>query len=500
VAEELASLDKEFLHSVLDGIEESIVVIDRDYHIVCYNNAFKGGLKQPKKKIIGEPCYTVIHNQPVRCTPCIVRETFRTGLFFESSHSHDLGDGKRVYHETNSYPLKDANNEVKYAIYMFKDITEKALIEEKVRELNQFKKKILDNAGIAINILDKEGNIMNSNKGTETLFGYLEEELQGESHGILYKKEDRNLLEKSMLEVFEKGRFEGEVTLIKKNNTEFPANLTLTTVEDDHGNVIAIIEIINDLTQLKKAERVITEQLEKLKEIDTMKEEYFYATSHEFKTPLTTIVCLTKMLLDEKIGKLSEQQKEALDLVYHDSKRLRGAVQKILDIARIESGKMTYNIEEIDLNRLFDEALETVKILIDAKNLTVNKKISSKLPKVLVDKERLALVIENLMTNSIKFTPVGGRINITASKEKDNVLVEVHDTGVGIPEEDTEKIFEKYYQVKSGAGDTTGGSGLGLMICEKIVEGLGGKIWAESKLGEGSKFKFTLPYNSGLHS
>jgi len=113
---------------------------------------------------------------------------------------------------------------------------------------------------------------------------------------------------------------------------------------------------------------------------------------------------------------------------------------------------------------------------------------------VLVDKERLALVIENLMTNSIKFTPVGGRMDITASKGKDNVLVEVHDTGVGIPEEDTEKIFEKYYQVKSGVGDTTGGSGLGLMICKKIVEGLGGKIWVESKLGEGSKFKFTLPY------
>jgi signal transduction histidine kinase len=239
---------------------------------------------------------------------------------------------------------------------------------------------------------------------------------------------------------------------------------------------------------------VIKEQLEKLKEIDAMKEEYFYATSHEFKTPLTTIVSLSKMLLGEKIGKLNEQQREALNLVYHDSKRLRGAVQRILDIARIESGKMTYNIEEIDLNPIFDEILETIKILIDAKNLTVNKKISGKLPKVLVDKVRLALVIENLISNSIKFTPVGGRIDITASKDKDKILVEVHDTGVGIPKEDTEKIFEKYYQVKSGAGGDTGGSGLGLVICKRIVEDFGGRIWVESKLGEGSSFKFTLPY------
>ncbi|MBM3309867.1 MAG: PAS domain-containing sensor histidine kinase, partial [Candidatus Altiarchaeales archaeon] len=357
---EETALEKEFLQSILDGIEESIVVLNKDYQIVCHNNAFKSWLKKPKKKIIGEYCYTVIHDQPVRCSPCIVRETFRTGQYFETTHSHDLGDGKKVYHETTAYPIKDSNNEVKYVIYMFKDITEKALIEEKVRELNNFKKKILDNAGVAISILDKDGKILNTNKGSEELFGHLEEDVQGEPHSIFYREEGKDKLAKAMQELSEKGKYEGELVMVKKNKTEFPADLTLTTVEDENKKPVAVIEIVKDLTQLKKAEEVIRQQLEKLKRVDEMKEDYFYATSHEFKTPLTSIVSMTKLILDEKLGKLSDPQKEAMGLVYCDTKRLRGAVQRILDMAKIESGKMVYSIEKIDLNPVIDEVISTL--------------------------------------------------------------------------------------------------------------------------------------------
>jgi len=492
-AEQTTSFDKEFLQSVLDGIKESIVVLDRDYRIICHNKAFKEWLKLTKKSVIGEHCYTIIHDQPVRCSPCIVRETFRTKQFFEASHSHERGDDGRIYHETNSYPITDDNGEVKYAIYMFKDVTEKGRIEEKVRQLNKFKKKILDNAGIAINILDKEGKIINLNKGSEGLFGYVGDEIKGESHNIFYRKEDENLPEELIREVLEKGKTNLEATLIKKNKTEFPANLVLTTVEDDNRKPHAIIEIVEDLTQLKKAERVIKQRLEKRKELDELKEEYFYSASHEFKTPLTSIVGLTKMILDEKAGKLNKKQREALELVYCDSKRLRGSVQKILDISKIESGKMVYNIGKVDLKPLFDEVLQTLKIIVDSKELTVTKNIKKNLPQAIVDKDRITLVIENLISNSIKFTPVGGRIDVSASKEGDDILVEIHDTGEGIPEEDKEKIFEKYYQAKMGS-ESTGGSGLGLVICKKIVEAFGGRIWVESQLGEGSTFKFTLPY------
>jgi len=486
-------LTQEFLQRVLDSIEESIVVIDRDYHITCHNNSFLGWLKKPSKKIIGESCYSVIHGHSVRCSPCIVRETFRTGQYFEVSHSHDLGGGKKVYHETKSYPVKDSDGEVKYAVYIFRDVSEKALIEEKVRELDKFKKKILDNAGIAINVLDKNGNIMSVNMGSEELFGYSEGEVKGQSHAVFYREVDGDFISTAMKDALEKGKFEGEATLVKKDKSEFPADLTLTIVEDDRGEPTAFIEIITDLTQLKKAEQVIKNQLEKLKKLDIIKEEYFYATSHEFKTPLTTIVSLTKMILDEKLGKISEKQREALDLVYCDSKRLRGSVQKILDISKIESGRMVYNIEKLRVSEIFDDVLETLKIIINAKNLAVNKKIEKAMPDVFADKDRLAIVIENLVNNAVKFTPDGGRIDITASKDGDNVLVEVHDTGVGIPPEDLKKVFEKYYQVKSGGKTDAGGSGLGLVICKRIVEDIGGRIWVESKPGQGSKFKFTLP-------
>ena len=486
------TLDREFLQSILDGIEESIVILDKDYHIVCHNTAFIQWLDKPKKKTLGECCYSVIHDQPVRCTPCIVRETFRTGQFFETSHSHEKG-GRKVYHETKSYPIKGADNEVRHVIYIFRDITEKALIEERVRELDKFKKKRLDNAGVAINILDGNGGIMNANKGSEELFGYAEDEVKGEPHSVFYRAGDKQLLMKVEKEALDKGRFMGEVTLVKKNRNEFPADLTLTTVEDDSGKVVALIEIVNDLTQIKKAERLIKQQLERLQRLDATKEEYFYATSHEFKTPLTSIVSLSKMLSDGKIGELTDKQKEAVSLIYCDAKRLRSSVQRILDIAKIEAGKMVYNFENVQLEPIVDEVLSTLKVLIDSKSLKVGTNVGGKIPLVWADKEKLMLVLENLVNNAIKFTPQGGSIDVKASKEGDHVLVEVRDTGVGIPDEDREKIFEKYYQVEHGEG-YVGGSGLGLVICKRVVEDFGGRIWAESTLGEGSTFKFTIPY------
>jgi len=489
--EQASTPDADLLQSILDGIEESIVVLNKDFHIICHNNAFKSWLERPKKKIIGEHCYSVIHGHDVRCHVCIVRDTFRTGQYFETSHSHER-EGGRIYHETRSYPIKDPKGEVKYAIYMFRDITERALIEEKVRELDKFKKKILDNAGVAINILDKEGNIMNINRGSETLFGHAEEDVKGEPHTIFYRKGD-DVPMKSMQQTLAKGEFKGEVTLVKKNKAEFPAHLTLTTVEDDRGNTAALIEIVNDLTQLKKAERVIKQQLEKLKQLDAMKEEYFYATSHEFKTPLTTIMSLTKMLLDGKIGAITDQQKEALELVYCDSKRLRGAVQKILDIAKIESGKMVYHMGSVDLESVIGETIAMLKIISASKNLAVNKAVEANLPHVTADKDRLEMAVENLVSNAIKFTPPGGRVDIRAKRQGGDVLVEIQDTGVGIPPEDKDHVFEKYYRVKSGETVNVGGSGLGLVICKKIIEAFKGRIWVESKVGEGSTFKFTLP-------
>jgi PAS domain S-box-containing protein len=484
------------LQNVIDSIEESIVVLDREYRIVCHNRAFTKWIDKPKKRLIGEQCFSVIKDQPVRCTPCIVHEAFRTGQYFETFHTHEEGDKGKRYHETSAYPLKGEDNQVNYVVYMFKDITERGRMEEKVRQLSRFKKNILEHAGVSIKILDREGKIIDSNASAEKLFGYERYDVEGKPYTIFYREGDRELIERSMNEAISKGLFKEDVTLVKKNGEEFPAELTLTTVVDEKGGIVAFIEIVHDITKIKQAEAIIKKQLDEIKEIDTLKEEYFYSTSHEFKTPLTTIASLTKMLLDGKLGELSAKQKEALGLVYSDARRLRGAVQKILDISKIESGKMVYNIDQVDINPVFDDVIETLKVITDSKSLDVSRKIDPKLPKVTADRERLMLVVENIMSNAVKFTPTGGRIAIEASRDGDYVLVQISDSGMGIPEEDKGRIFEKYYQVKSGSTASAGGSGLGLVICKRIVEDLGGSIWAESRLGEGTTIKFKLPHGN----
>jgi two-component system sensor histidine kinase VicK len=137
--------------------------------------------------------------------------------------------------------------------------------------------------------------------------------------------------------------------------------------------------------------------------------------------------------------------------------------------------------------------LSTLNILVESKQIKVTKRVQKKLPKVYIDTERVQLVLDNIINNAIKFTPANGRIDISASLLGGDVLVDVRNSGTGIPSSDLKKVFEKYYQVKSGQGENIGGSGLGLVICKNIIESLGGRIWCESEPGKGTSFKFTLP-------
>lgn len=491
LSEKRAIAAKNYVQSILDGINEGIVVLDKNYSIISYNEAFKKSLRIPRKKVMGQTCYKIIHDHSTPCTQCIVRDTFRTGHFFESYHHHEDPNGKS-YHETKSYPLKDADGSINHAIYIFRDVTEQKQVEEEIRNLNEFKQKILDNAGISINIIDLNGNIINSNRGSEQIFGWEEAEIVGRHHRIFFGKKDQTEIKDMLSTAANKKKFKKDVKLVRKDGREFPANLAITTVEDEKGQATAFIEIVEDLTERKKAEQLIKEQVKKLKALDTMKTEYFYSASHELKTPLTTISGLTKALASKKIGNVSSQQEEALNLILHESNRLTKSVQKILDLSKIDAGKMVYHKSQVDFKEVADEVMGFMDVIAKSKEIRMIKKLADT-PPINADKERISLVLDNIISNALKFTSKKGTVIVKTTKDGNSLLVKVSDTGPGIPESDLDRVFERYYQVQSGA-ENVGGTGLGLVICKKIVEGHGGRIWVESRLGEGSTFNFTIPF------
>ncbi len=226
-----------------------------------------------------------------------------------------------------------------------------------------------------------------------------------------------------------------------------------------------------------------------LKRIDKIKDEFIATVTHEFKTPLTSIKALAELLVGEKDEKTLT---DSLSIINKESERLSRLVSDVLDLAKIESGKIEWRMERQKMSEIVTEALNRIKFLAPEKHMSIKNKVSSNLPEVLGDKDKLIQVMVNLLSNAIKFTDEGGKIEISAKEVEDFIEVCVEDTGIGISGEDLIRIFERFAQVYSAQAGRPKGTGLGLHICRHIVEHHGGKIWAESEFGKGSKFYFTV--------
>jgi len=232
----------------------------------------------------------------------------------------------------------------------------------------------------------------------------------------------------------------------------------------------------------------------KLKEIDRMKLDFFSLMSHELRTPLTSIKEGTNLLIEGlSEGEIAERQKRILKIMAEESTRLIDMVNSILDISRIEAGMIKYHFTQADLIPMINKVAREIEPLAETKNVKIEQNIIKKLPVVKVDIERILQVLRNLIGNAVKFTPKGGYVRVFAVPVEKGVKVSVKDTGVGISKENLTLIFDKFHQAMLTSTGKIKGSGLGLSYVKHIIKAHGGEVWAESTLGQGSTFTFTLP-------
>lgn len=231
----------------------------------------------------------------------------------------------------------------------------------------------------------------------------------------------------------------------------------------------------------------------KLKEVDTMKSDFFSLMSHELRTPLTSIKEGTNMMLEGLGGELTDKQQRLLGIIAEESNRLIGLVNSLLDLSKMEAGMMAYHLTEADLNLLVQQAVQEIIPLAESKNILIEKETSTALPPVAVDSERVLQALRNILGNAIKFTSDDGRVKISVHPVTEGVQVSISDTGPGIAKEDLSRIFLKFHQVAPAGTHKFKGTGLGLTTVEHIISAHGGKIWVESEVGHGSTFFFILP-------
>src|SRR5262245_42362269 len=238
---------------------------------------------------------------------------------------------------------------------------------------------------------------------------------------------------------------------------------------------------------------------ERLAELDEMKADFIAHVSHELRTPLTAIQEGTSLLLEEIPGPVTASQGEVLEVVRSHSQRLFRSIASVLDLSKMEAGMMEYVRVPADLAPLIDRSVETVRLIAQKKHIQLEVAHAFSLPLLSVDEGRIQQVLDNLLSNAVKFTPAGGTIAVSATvtgngkSQGEWVEVRVADSGIGIPAEDLEKIFERFYQSPSHSREHARGTGLGLAIARHVVEAHGGRIWAENRTEKGATVIFTLP-------
>jgi len=241
---------------------------------------------------------------------------------------------------------------------------------------------------------------------------------------------------------------------------------------------------------------------QELKKIDEMKSEFVSVASHELRTPLAAIKNAVQLMLQGKTGEINENQAKFLSMADRNINRLTSILNSLLDLSRIESGKIALKFEELELRSSIEFILSSLKPQADGKSIQLKMKIAEKLPSVYGDREKVEQILTNLLGNALKFTPEGGEIFVSANPfenggNMDMVAISVKDSGIGVPKDQLDRIFEKFHQVEDSLRRSIAGTGLGLAITKGLVEVQYGKIWVESEFGKGSTFTFTLPMSKG---
>lgn len=245
--------------------------------------------------------------------------------------------------------------------------------------------------------------------------------------------------------------------------------------------------------RVKERTRELEEANKALQRMNQMKSEFVSAVAHELRTPLTTIKGYATILTSGRLGELRPEQKERLERINRHSNELANLINNLLDIARIESGKTVMNIEEIDVDEVLRDISEIIQPQAEEKRINFRVEKDPEIKNIRADKIHLERVLINLLGNALKFTPENGEIGLKVYYNNNAIQFEVYDTGIGIEEKDLEKIFDEFYRADNPINREKKGTGLGLSLVKRIVEAHGGKIWVKSKVGEGSKFFFTIP-------
>jgi PAS domain S-box-containing protein len=514
--EEALRLSAQQWRTTFDAIGDAVCLLDDDAKIVRCNKAMTDLLGMSYSDIHGRNCYELIHDrkEPVQNCPFVRMKKSRR----RETQALSLSD---KWLEIAVDPLADEKGNITGAVHIISDITERRRWEEVLRQSEEMSSTLLENAPYPLLVLNADTSIKYVNPALEELAGFSLSEVTGlKAPYPWWTEETWDKTNQDFNTALNKGVIGEEELFQKKNGERFWVNINATPVivdkeykyylanwvditerkrmEQELKEKSELLEVKNEELQAQSRELMIQEQalVEKTRELEVAskaKSEFLAHMSHELRTPLNVIIGFSELMLDGAVGDFNEEHKQCLNDILGSGQRLLSLINDILDLSKIEAGKMELRMRNITLQNTLETLKNEMIPIINRRKQNLELIIQAELPPVRADKDKIRQVLINLLSNSTKFTPDGGHLRVEVVREDNWCRVSVIDDGIGIRKKDQKIIFQPFRQIDSPLPREAGGTGLGLAIAKQIIEKHGGQLWVNSEYGKGSQFHFTLP-------
>ncbi|MSZ77517.1 MAG: PAS domain S-box protein [Actinobacteria bacterium] len=374
---------------------------------------------------------------------------------------------------------------------------------EAAAERDKLDRIVRSATGVAIIGADEDGRITLFNPGAERLLGYTAEEMVGLSTRVLHSDEAVRLKAEELgvpadfgavaARLMEPDMAGSDIGFLRKDGVERTHSMTLSRIIDDRGRLSGFVSTSEDVTERVAARQTLERALERMQEVDAVKDTFVSSVSHELRTPITSILGYLEMLADGSFGDLSAEQAQALQRVSSNSARLLELIDDLLTLSRLQDSGLDRVERAVDLREVVAAACTVVAPAVETGRLELAVGLPARAVTFVGSREELERVVINLLGNAVKFTPAGGQVEVDLETHGEHAVIRVRDTGIGIPVDEQDLLFTRFFRSSLAQEQAIPGSGLGLSIAAAVVEQYGGTLTAASRPGEGATFEVRLP-------